>query len=213
MKCADAALLLYAVTDRSWLNGKTLLAAVEDCLRGGATMVQLREKELDDVSFLTEAVEMKALCLTYHVPFLINDAVDIAVACGADGVHVGQDDTDVKDARKRLGDDKIIGVSVQTVSQALLAEKDGADYLGVGAVFPTASKTDAAAVSPDTLRQICGAVGIPVVAIGGINRHNIRELKGTGIDGVAVISALFAENDITLAAKTLLALSKEMVAG
>ncbi|SHH58551.1 thiamine-phosphate diphosphorylase [Sporobacter termitidis DSM 10068] len=211
MRCADGALLLYAVTDRTWLGGRTLANQVEDCLAGGATMVQLREKALGYGAFLAEALELKALCKRYGAPFLINDAVDIAEASDADGVHVGQGDMDIRDARQKLGPGKIIGVSVQTVAQALEAEKNGADYLGVGAVFPTASKADAGDVSHAALTQICAAVNIPVVAIGGINRHNIRELKGTGIDGVAVISALFAEKDIAGAAKALLALSKETV--
>lgn len=211
MRCDDGALLLYAVTDRSWLDERTLVQQVEDCLRGGVTMVQLREKELADVDFLAEARELKALCRRYDVPFLINDAVDIAAASDADGVHVGQEDMNIRDARLKLGPGKIIGVSVQTVMQAEEAERCGADYLGVGAVFPTASKADADDVSLETLAQICSAVNIPVVAIGGINRHNIQELRGTGIDGVAVISALFAEKDIAGASRELLALSKETV--
>lgn len=211
MKCARDALLLYAVTDRTWLGGRTLSEQVEDCLIGGATMLQLREKELDFTSFLDAAFEIKELCMRYLVPFIINDNVDIAVACDADGVHVGQSDMDIKAARDRMGSGKMIGVSVQTVQQAVSAEKNGADYLGVGAVFPTASKSDADDVTLETLKNICGAVSIPVVAIGGINRHNILELKGTGIDGVAVISAIFAEKDITGATEMLRALSKETV--
>lgn len=213
MTCADSSFLLYAVTDRTWLNGRTLIEQVEDCLRGGATIVQLREKDLDEGAYLAEALEIKAICSRYRVMFLVNDAVDIAAACHADGVHIGQSDMDIKQARKKLGPAKIIGVSVQTVRQALQAEHDGADYLGVGSIFPTTTKADADAVPIDTLRQISDAVSIPVVAIGGINRHNIFKLKGTGIDGVAVISALFAEKDIALAARELLALSKETVAG
>lgn len=213
MKCARDALLLYAVTDRTWLCGRTLKEQVEACLLGGATMIQLREKELDYPSFLSEAIELNALCGEYGVPFIINDNIDVAAACNATGVHVGQDDTDVKAARDRLGSGKLIGVSVQTVEQAVLAEQSGADYLGVGAVFPTASKADADDVQLKTLKKICDAVSIPVVAIGGINRHNILELKGTGIDGVAVISAIFADKDITGATKMLCALSKETVSG
>ncbi len=174
-------------------------------------MVQLREKALDTVSLLEEAIGLKALCAGYHVPFIINDNVEIAAACDADGVHVGQSDTDVITARQRLGRDKIIGVSVQTVEQALLAEQNGADYLGVGAVFPTVSKPDADDVTPHTLKRICDAASIPVVAIGGINRHNILRLKGTRISCIAVISALFAENDIQKASRELLALAKETV--
>lgn len=211
MTCAKATLLLYAVTDRTWLGGITLFDQVEDCINGGATIVQLREKDLDDASFLTEAIAIKALCGKYGVPFIINDHVEIAAACDADGVHVGQSDLDVNATRSRIGNHKIIGVSVQTVEQAVLAEQGGADYLGVGAVFPTSSKSDADDVSRETLKKISATVLIPVVAIGGINRHNILELKGTGIAGVAVISAIFAEKDIIGATKELLALSKEMV--
>lgn len=211
MKCADGSLLLYAVTDRSWLDGMTLETQVEMCLKGGVTMVQLREKDMNPDDFLTETLSVKALCRRYGVPFLVNDAVEIALACEADGVHVGQDDMSVSAARRILGPDKIIGASVLTVPQAIEAESNGADYLGVGAVFPTSSKADADAVALDVLRNICDAVSIPVVAIGGINRHNIHELKGTGIAGVAVISALFAEKDIAEAARTLRALSKETV--
>lgn len=212
MNFDKTSLLLYAVTDRSWLGGRTLRMQVEDCLKGGVTMVQLREKELDEASFLQEAATVKSLCSRYGVPFIVNDSVDIAIACDADGVHVGQGDMDATLARRRLGRDKIIGVSVQMVEQALRAEQSGADYLGVGAIFPTASKSDADNVTLETLFQICHAVSIPVVAIGGINRHNIEKLKDTGISGVAMISALFAEKDITGAAAILLALSKETVA-
>lgn len=176
---------LYAVTDRSWLKGDTLYHQVEQALKGGATFVQLREKELDQETFLQEAKEIKALCASYHVPFVINDNVDIALAIDADGVHVGQSDMEAGDVRQKLGRDKIIGVSAGTVEQALLAQERGADYLGVGAVFPTGTKKDANNLSPDILKNICDAVDIPVVAIGGITKDNIKELKGSGIDGIA----------------------------
>ena len=169
---------VYAVTDRSWLMGDTLYHQVEQALKGGATFVQLREKELDPEAFLQEAKEIKALCASYHVPFVINDNVDIALAIDADGVHVGQSDMEAGNVRQKLGKDKIIGVSAATVEQALLAQKHGADYLGVGAVFPTGTKKDAAHLSPDILKKICDAVDIPVVAIGGITKDNIKELKG-----------------------------------
>ena len=189
-------LLLYAVTDRHWLSEETLYDQVEKALKGGATFIQLREKNLDDESFYKEAVEIQALCKKYHVPFVINDNVDIAVKINADGVHVGQSDMEALDVRAKLGSDKIIGVSAQTVEQALLAEKHGADYLGVGAVFPTGSKDDADDVSHETLKAICDAVNIPVIAIGGITYKNVRELSGTGIVGIAVISAIFGAGDI-----------------
>ena len=196
-------LVLYAVTDRSWLRGQTLKSQVEAALKGGATFIQLREKDLDEEAFLEEALEIQKLCRDYDVPFVINDNVDIAARIGADGVHVGQHDMEAGDVRRRLGPDKIIGVSAQTVEQALLAQEHGADYLGVGAVFPTGSKADATEVEHETLRAICEAVEIPVIAIGGITRDNVRELKGTGICGIAVISAIFAKQDIEAAAADL----------
>lgn len=204
-------MILYAVTDRTWLGELTLIKQVEEALKGGATFIQLREKELDYDLFLEEAKEIKALCKLYNVPFVINDNVDIAIACGADGVHVGQDDMEAKKVHLELGEDKIIGVSVQTVKQAIQAEKNGANYLGVGAVFSTTTKFDADNVSHKTLKAIRKAVKIPIVAIGGINANNILELSGTGIDGVAVISAIFAQSDIKVATKNLLTLSKKMV--
>lgn len=211
MKCDKKDLLLYAVTDRHWLNGETLYSQVEKTLEGGTTFVQLREKDLDEAHFLEEAKEIKGLCEKYHVPFVINDNVEIALAMDADGVHVGQSDMEAGDVRAKLGPDKIIGVSAQTVEQARLAEERGADYLGVGAVFHTDSKADAADVSHETLKAICDAVNIPVIAIGGISRENVSELAGTGICGIAVISAIFAQKDIKNATKELKILTKEMV--
>ena len=211
MKCDKKDLLLYAVTDRHWLNGETLYSQVEKTLEGGTTFVQLREKELDEEKFLEEAKEIKELCRRYQVPFVINDNVEIALAMDADGVHVGQSDMEAGDVRAKLGPDKIIGVSAQTVEQARLAEERGADYLGVGAVFHTDSKADAADVSHETLKAICDAVSIPVIAIGGISRDNVSELAGTGICGIAVISAIFAQKDIKNATKELKLLTKEMV--
>ena len=196
-------LLLYAVTDRAWLDGETLYEQVEKTLKGGTTFVQLREKSLDEDSFLQEAIEIKALCKEYNVPFVINDNVEIAIKMNADGVHVGQNDMEAGDVRAKLGPDKIIGVSAQTVEQALLAQERGADYLGVGAVFPTGSKDDADDVSMETLKAICDAVDIPVIAIGGISERNVLQLKGTGICGIAVISAIFAQKDIEQATKVL----------
>ena len=196
-------LLLYAVTDRHWLNGETLYSQVEKTLEGGTTFVQLREKELDEAHFLKEAKEIKELCARYRVPFVINDNVDIALEMDADGVHVGQSDMEADDVRAKLGPDKIIGVSCKNVEQALLAKKHGADYLGVGAMYPTGTKKDATAVTPEALSAICQAVDIPVVAIGGINKDRIEPLKGTGVDGVAVVSAIFAAEDIEKATREL----------
>lgn len=211
MNCDKKDLLLYGVTDRSWLNGRTLYEQVEDALKGGATFIQLREKNLDADSFLKEAVEIKELCAHYHVPFVINDNVEIAKKIDADGVHVGQYDMEAANARAILGPDKIIGVSAQTVEQAVLAEKNGADYLGVGAVFHTGTKKDANSISHETVKQICETVHIPVIAIGGISQDNVMELQGTGICGIAVVSAIFAEKDITLATKELKTLTRDMV--
>lgn len=201
--CRKEDLLLYAVTDRSWLNGETLYAQVEKALKGGVTFVQLREKALDEQAFLEEAKEIQKLCAKYHVPFVINDNVEIAAQIGADGVHVGQSDMEAGDVREKLGLDRIIGVSAQTVEQAVRAQERGADYLGVGAVFPTGSKADAVEVSHETVRAITEAVDIPVIAIGGITKDNVSELSGTGICGIAVISAIFAQEDIEGAARVL----------
>ncbi len=210
MKCDKGSLRLYAVTDSAWTDGKTLCMQVEEALKGGATCVQLREKELDSDAFAAEAFAVKKLCERYHVPFIVNDNVDIAVRCGADGIHVGQSDMKAGDVRKLIAEDMILGVSVQTVRQAILAEQAGADYLGVGAVFSTATKPDADMVSHDTLKAICAAVSIPVVAIGGICKHNIMALAGTDIDGVALVSAIFASPDIENECRQLLALSKRV---
>ena len=196
MKCAKEDLVLYAITDRRWLNGKSLAEVVEESLKGGVTFLQLREKELDSETFLEEALKIKTVCRKYKVPFIINDNVDVAVASDADGIHIGQEDAAIGDVRKRVGAGKIIGVSAQTVEQAVLAESQGADYLGVGAVFKTGSKDDAEDVSLETLRKICDAVSIPVVAIGGITENNLSLLKGSGISGIAVISAIYAKPDI-----------------
>ena len=203
INCRKEDLLLYAVTDRSWLNGETLYAQVEKALKGGVTFVQLREKALDEQAFLEEAKEIQKLCAQYHVPFVINDNVEIAAQIGADGVHVGQSDMEAGDVREKLGPDRIIGVSAQTVEQAVRAQERGADYLGVGAVFPTGSKADAVEVSHETVRAITEAVDIPVIAIGGITKDNVSELSGTGICGIAVISAIFAQEDIEGAARVL----------
>jgi len=211
MKLDKKDLLLYAVTDRHWLGDRTLYEVVKESLDGGATFIQLREKNLDQEHFLEEAKELKKLCAEYKVPFVINDNVDIALEIDADGVHVGQSDMEAGDVRAKLGPDKIIGVSAQTVEQALLAEKHGADYLGVGAVFPTGSKADAVEVSHETLKAICEAVSIPVIAIGGITVDNTSVLAGTGICGIAVISAIYGQEDILEATKKLKIVTSNMV--
>lgn len=211
MKCDKDMMLLYAVTDRAWLGDMTLYQQVELALKGGVTCVQLREKELSDEDFLAEAIEISALCKKYGVPFFINDNVDIAVKCKADGIHVGQEDMAAAKVRERVGEDMMIGVSVHSVSEALEAVAAGADCLGVGAMFSTSTKADASVLSKDTLRDICNAVDIPVVAIGGIGKGNIDKLKGTGVDGVALVSAIFSAEDIESECRELRKLSEEMV--
>lgn len=211
MKCNKEIMLLYAVTDRAWTGKQTLMEQVEDAIKGGVTCVQLREKELEDEAFLAEAIEMKEICSRYHVPFIINDDVEVAIKCGADGIHVGQKDMEAGNVRALVGKNMMIGVSVQTVEQALAAQNAGADYLGVGAVFTTTTKLDANAVSHKTLKEICETVSIPVVAIGGINKSNILKLSGTGVDGVALVSAIFAAEDIKSECVLLRSLSDEMV--
>ena len=202
---------LYAVTNRHWLGNQTLLEQVQEALDGGATCIQLREKQLDDKTFLQEAIEIQKLCKEYHVPFIVNDNVEIAKDMHADGIHVGQSDMEALDVRKALGNDVILGVSAQTVEQAKKAEAHGADYLGVGAVFPTGSKDDADDVSHETLQAICEAVSIPVIAIGGITQDNVKELAGSGIVGIAVISAIFAQQHITQATKDLKQATEQML--
>lgn len=196
MRCEKKTMLLYAVTDRAWTGKQTLYQQVECALKGGVTCVQLREKDLPEAEFLAEAREIGALCRSCGVPFIINDNVEIALACGADGVHVGQSDMEAGCVRAAVGEGLMIGVSARTVEEALAAQRAGADYLGVGAVFPTSTKLDAEAVSRQTLKDICAAVDIPVTAIGGISRDNLLELSGTGIDGVALVSAIFGAEDI-----------------
>ncbi len=210
MKCDKRTTLLYAVTNRAWVGEMTLMEQVEAVLKNGATCVQLREKDLDEASFLAEAKEMAALCRRYHVPFIVNDNVDIAVACGADGVHVGQEDMAAGDVRRRVGPNMLVGVSAHTVEEALDAVKNGADYLGLGSVFSTSTKLDVDLMSRETLQAICQAVDVPTVAIGGISKENILDLAGSGIDGVAVVSALFGAPDPGAAAAELAALAQEM---
>ncbi len=203
-------LRLYAVTDRSWVGEGTLLEQVEQALRGGVSFVQLREKHLDDAAFLAEARELRALCAKYGVPFVVNDRVDIALAVDADGVHVGQEDTAVKEARRLLGPGKIVGATCKSVEQALRAVEEGADYIGSGAMFPSTAKPEAQGISFDELRAICAAARIPVVAIGGITEANLPSLAGTGIAGAALVSAIFAQKDIEAAARRLRALTEHL---
>lgn len=211
MKCDKNHMLLYAVTDRAWVGKQSLYEQVEAALRGGVTCVQLREKELDEAEFLAEAKEVSALCRRYGVPFFVNDNVDIAIACGADGVHVGQEDMAAAQVRQRVGDGMMIGVSVHSVEEAVEAVKSGANCLGVGAMFSTSTKADANVLPREVLRDICRAVDVPVVAIGGIGKGNLMQLAGTGVDGVALVSAIFGAADITAECRLLRKLSEEMV--
>lgn len=209
-KITTEQLRLYAVTDRRWLNGYTLAEAVEAAIQGGVTCLQLREKDMDTDAFLAEAKEIASVCRRYGVPFIVNDNIEVALQCGADGVHLGQSDTAIAAARKMLGKDQIIGATAKTVEQALAAQNAGADYLGIGAVYATGTKTDTRQITHETLREICAAAEIPAVAIGGITEENAQALAGTGIAGIAVVSAIFAQNDIGRAAENLRAIADKL---
>ena len=211
MKCDKRYMLLYAVTDRAWTGEQTLYEQVEAALKGGVTCVQLREKEMDETAFLQEAKDICALCHRYGVPFIVNDNVDVAIACQAAGIHVGQEDMAAGEVRRRVGDAMLLGVSVHTVEEARRAVRNGADYLGLGAVFPTSTKTDVDQMTNETLRAICDAVDVPVVAIGGINRGNLLKLSGSGVDGVALVSAIFSAEDIEDTCRKLRLLAEGMV--
>jgi thiamine-phosphate pyrophosphorylase len=191
---------LYLVTDRALMNTPTLAEAVEQAILGGCTMVQLREKELSSLEFYRQAMEIKQITDQYHVPLIINDRIDIAMAVKAEGVHIGQSDLPAAVARKLIGTDMLLGVSAASVAEALQAEKDGADYLGVGAMFPTGTKTDAAHVSMEELQKIRNMVNLPIVVIGGITKANASIFHSAGIDGMAIVSAIIAQPDIRKAA-------------
>lgn len=211
MKCSKNTMLLYAVTNSKLISKKPLIEQVESALKGGITCLQLREKNLDEESFLKRAIEIKKLCERYGVPLIINDNVNVAIQSRADGVHVGQEDMELSEVRKLVGDNMIIGVSAHTVEEAKEAEAGGADYLGVGAIYETTTKPDATFVSLNELKKICKSVKIPVVAIGGIDKNTISKLSGTGVDGVAMVSPIFAADDIEQECRKLLRLSKDMV--
>ena len=203
MKFNENMLLLYAVTDRAWVGKQTLLEQIEDALKGGATIIQLREKKLDVDSFVEEAVQVRDLCHKYNVPLIINDNVEVALKSGADGVHVGIEDAPVAEIRKRVSADFIIGATCKTVEQAKIAEAAGSDYMGVGAVFPSPTKTNAVRITNEQLREIIASVSIPAVAIGGISYDNVCEIKGSSVSGVAVVSAIFGAEDIEKATSLL----------
>ncbi len=204
------ALMLYAVTDRAWEYKKDFMLQTEDALKGGITMLQLREKDLSFDDFLAEAYEIRKLCSRYNVPFIVNDSVEIASKVNADGVHVGQSDLEASSARRLLGAGKIIGVTAKTPEQAMAAEKAGADYLGVGAMFDTSTKLDTRCIGPDALNGITASVNIPVAAIGGITKENMPLLKGRGAAGAALVSAVFGADDIESECRTLRALCEEI---
>ena len=210
MKCEPEMMRLYAVTDRTWLGKQSLYEQVEAALKGGVTCVQLREKNLDEADFLVEAMEISALCRRYGVPFLINDNVDIALRCHADGVHVGQEDMQAAKVRQRLGPGRLIGVSAHSVEEAMAAEAAGADYLGVGAMFGTSTKKNVRPLTPEILKAICQAVDIPVVAIGGIHAWNMAQLAGTGANGAALVSAIFGAEDVEAECRRLRHLSEQV---
>jgi len=211
MKFTKDMLLLYAVTDRAWVGKQTLAQQIEDALKGGATIIQLREKNLDEESFVSEAIELRDLCHRYNVPLIINDNVDVALKSGADGVHVGIEDTPVAQVRSRVPADFIIGATCKTVEQAKTAEAAGADYMGVGAVFPSPTKTNAIRITNDQLREIVSAVSIPAVAIGGISRENVLEITGSKVSGIAVVSAIFGAEDVRSAAAEMKEKAKTVV--
>ncbi len=212
MKFSKDMLLLYAVTDRSWTQDQTLYDQIEAALKGGVTIVQLREKNLPEDEFVAEAIRVKELCSRYNVPLIINDNADVALKSGADGVHVGIEDTPVAELRQKVGKDFIIGATAKTVEQAQSAEKAGADYLGVGAVFPSPTKKNAIRITAEKLKEICSSVSVPAVAIGGISLDNVSEIKGCGMSGIAVVSAIFASDDIQKAASELKEKAKEVTA-
>ncbi len=211
MRCDRGQMLLYAVTDRAWTGRQTLAEQAACALRGGVTCLQLREKGLDTDTFLSEALELRALCRRYGVPLIINDNVEIALRCGADGVHVGQGDTPVAEVRRQVGDRMIVGASAHNVDEAVRAVRDGADYLGAGAIFPTGTKGDVTPLPLRTLREICRAVDVPVVAIGGLNGENLGALADCGVAGAALVSAIFSAPDIEAECRRLRALVRQVV--
>lgn len=213
MKFDKDMLLLYAVTDRAWVGRQSLMEQVEEALQAGVTLLQIREKNMEPEAFLEEAIAMKELALRYGVPVIVNDSVEIAMKADADGVHVGQSDMEAGDVRAIIGPDKILGVTARTVEEARRAEAQGADYLGAGAVFGSATKTDASYMDMETLKAICRSVRIPVVAIGGIGKQNIMKLQGSGVCGAAVVSAVFGAEDITKATRQLREKAEQMVGG
>lgn len=213
MKCNSRTMRLYAITDSAFAQNATLPEIVEAALKGGVTCVQLREKNISDDEYIAKAIEMKHLCEQYGVPLIINDNPYVALKSGADGVHIGQSDMKASDVRKIIGSDRILGITAKTVEQAVIAVKNGADYLGCGAIFASPTKTNAISITKDTLKEICRAVSVPVCAIGGITETNMTMLSDSGIDGVAMVSGIFANLDIEAACKRMRAASEAMFGG
>lgn len=211
MKLSKDDLLLYAITDRKNLDKKMFFEKIEEALQGGVTILQLREKELDEDSFINEAIEVKNICRKHGVPLIINDNVNVALKSGADGVHVGIEDMPIDEIRRTVPDSFIIGATCKTVEQAQSAERLGADYMGVGAVFPSPTKKNAVRITREQLKEICASVSIPAVAIGGISLENVDELKGGGMSGIAVVSAVFSADDIQKAASLLKEKAKSLI--
>lgn len=211
MKLSKDDLLLYAITDRRNLDKKVFFEKIEEALQGGVTILQLREKELDEDSFINEAIEVKKICRNHGVPLIINDNVNVALKSGADGVHVGIEDMPIDEIRRTVPDSFIIGATCKTVEQAQSAERLGADYMGVGAVFPSPTKKNAVRITREQLKEICASVSIPAVAIGGISLENVDELKGGGMSGIAVVSAVFSADDIQKAASLLKEKAKSLI--
>lgn len=211
MKLDKKFLRLYAVTDRHWVGKESLLEQIEEALKNGVTLVQLREKNLSEEDFLKEAIQVRNLCHQYQVPFIVNDNVNVAIRSSADGVHVGQEDMKAQDVRKLIGENMILGVSVHSVEEAILAKKNGADYLGIGSVFNTTTKKDATSVPLKVVKEITDSVEIPSVAIGGINQDNILKLKGSNINGVAIVSAIFGAKNISRATNQLVKKVNELL--
>ena len=211
MKLSKDDLLLYAITDRRNLDKKMFFEKIEEALQGGVTILQLREKELDEDSFINEAIEVKNICRKHGVPLIINDNVNVALKSGADGVHVGIEDMPIDEIRRTVPDSFIIGATCKTVEQAQSAERLGADYMGVGAVFPSPTKKNAVRITREQLKEICASVSIPAVAIGGISLENVDELMGGGMSGIAVVSAVFSADDIQKAASLLKEKAKSLI--
>ena len=211
MKFTKESLKLYVITDRSWIGNRSMPEEVEKTLKSGATCLQIREKNISYDEYVSKSIELRKICNKYNVPFIVNDNIEVALASGADGVHVGQKDILNKNVRSIIGSDKILGISANSIELAIAAEKAGADYIGVGSIQISPTKGESKILSTEYVNEICNSVSIPVVAIGGINEQNILRLKGIGIAGVAVISAVFGKEDVAEATYKLRKLVDEYI--